>query len=136
MNNQGKEHSREEIIKGILDGFLRSGWTSTEFEDQEHLDGDAISAFVEGNLSRREAAPVNSHLVECSFCRHRTAELIRLDLEFAEASAAPAVTNEPSKVSDVLSGILGKLFGAGEGAVFAHQEKDDSEAQAPEDEEE
>lgn len=136
MNNKGKDQSREEIVKGILDGYLRSGSSAIEFEEHEHLDGDTISAFVEGNLSRREAAPVNSHLVGCSFCRHRTAELIRLDLKFADESEAPAVTGEPSKVSDVLSGILGKLFGAGEGAVFAHQEDEENETEPSENEEE
>lgn len=136
MNNQGKDHSREEVVKGILEGFFRAGSSSADHEEHEHLDADTISAFVEGNLSRMEAAPVNSHLVECSFCRHRTAALIRLDLEFAETSEAPAVTSEPSKVSDVLSGILGRLFGAGEDAVFAHQEDGDTESRTPEDEEE
>ncbi|QQS43015.1 MAG: hypothetical protein IPM63_08800 [Acidobacteriota bacterium] len=126
MNNKGID--RDELFREILSAYLRSDIAAIEFEDRDHLDGDTIAAFVEGNLSEREARPVNSHLVDCSFCRHRSAELIRLDLEFAEESAkAPEAKPAPTKVSDVLSGILGKILGAGEGAVFAHQEDETKE---------
>ena len=123
MNNKGNIQTREELLRSILDGFVRSGVGAGNQGTIDHLDEDTISAFVKGNLSRREATPATAHLVSCGFCRHRTAELVRLDSEFAGESEAPSVSMEPSKVSDVLSGILGKLFGAGEGAVFAHEEK-------------
>lgn len=126
MNNKGNTQTREELLRSILDGFVRSGAGTGSQGTTDHLDEDTISAFVEGNLSRREATPATAHLVNCGFCRHRTAELVRLDFEFAEEAEAPSVPTEPSKVSDVLSGILGKLFGAGEGAVFAHEEKEEA----------
>ncbi|MCO6511171.1 MAG: hypothetical protein J5I65_10315 [Aridibacter famidurans] len=135
MNNKGI--NRDELFREILGAYLRSDTSSKEFEERDHLDGDTIAAFVEGNLSEREARPVNSHLVDCSFCRHRSAELIRLDLEFAEETAkAPEAKPAPTKVSDVLSGILGKILGAGEGAVFAHQEDEDNKEEDVKDDEE
>ena len=90
-----------------------------------HIDQDSLSAFTEGNLSEREAAPVVKHLVDCSFCRHVTTELVRLDLAFAnENDVRPLVeAGEPSKISSVLNGILSKIFGTTDGAVFAHEEK-------------
>ena len=132
MINKGKSQEREELLKSILEGYVRSDFGGRSPEGSAHLDEDSISAFVEGNLSGTEAAPMTSHLVACSFCRHKTAELVRLDSQFAEESETPAASTEPSKVSDVLSGILGKLFGASEGAVFAHNEDESEEKEEDE----
>ena len=81
-----------------------------------------------------------AHLVDCSFCRHVTTELVRLDLAFAETDMVEirAETSEPSRVSEVLSGILSRIFGTNDGAVFAHQENDseeDAEKEKPEEDE-
>jgi hypothetical protein len=113
---------------------LRAG-TNNGFEtNSDHLDEDMLTAFVEGNLTEQEAKPVSTHLVGCSFCRHITAELIKLDYAFAEDSQAVPVTNaEPTKVADVLSGILSRIFGGNDGAVFAHEE---TEKETPSDNEE
>jgi len=91
-----------------------------------HLDDDTLSAFVEGSLSSREAKPIVSHLVDCTFCRHVTSELIRLDLAFAETAEVtrPVVEAEPSRISEVLNGILSRIFGTRDGAVFAHHESE------------
>jgi hypothetical protein len=91
-----------------------------------HLDDDTLSAFVEGSLSSREAKPIVSHLVDCTFCRHVTSELIRLDLAFAETTEVrqPIVEAEPSRISEVLNGILSRIFGTRDGAVFAHHESE------------
>ncbi|REJ75730.1 MAG: hypothetical protein DWQ47_09720 [Acidobacteria bacterium] len=134
MNNKG--NNREELIREVLGGILRQSTSSVAFEDADHLDNDVMAAFVEGNLSEREAKPVTTHLVDCSFCRHKSAELVRLDLRFAEEQIeAPSADSEPAKVSDVLSGILGKIFGAGEGAVFAHQDDEAVEKKEKDEEE-
>jgi len=128
MTNKGTKNIKEEQVRDLLDGFLRFGLGTATPEQGEHLDGDAITAFIEGNLSEREALPMTSHLVDCSFCRHRTAELLRLDLEFAdEQGEVKADPSEPTRVSDVISGIIGRLFGTSEGAVFAHEEKESEE---------
>lgn len=117
-------------FQGLLKSYLRlRSSTGSPQITTHHLDEDTLSAFTEGNLSQREATPIVSHLADCSFCRHKTAELVRLDLAFAESELSPAIveTREPSKVSEVLSGILSRLFGTGEAAVFAHEEKSDTD---------
>jgi hypothetical protein len=120
-------------IQGLLESYLtaREIKRSAESISAGHLDEDSLSAFVEGRISERQSTPVVSHLVDCSFCRHVTTELIRLDASLAEneISAAPALTKEPSKVSEVLSGILERMFGTGESAVFAHSDEKDEDAE-------
>jgi lipase chaperone LimK len=136
MNNKGQETNRESMFRELLDGYLRSGASGRDFGEIEHLDEDVITAFIEGNLSEKEAGPITTHLVDCNFCRHKTAELVRLDLQFAEDkldAATPAA--QPVKVADVLSGILGRIFGSAEGAVFAHEEKAEETKDSGEEEE-
>jgi len=117
-------------IQSLLESFLRLRSTVENREGSNlHLDEDTLAAFTEGNMTMREATPIVSHLSDCTFCRHKTSELIRLDLAFAEdqPSLARAENREPAKVSEVLSGILSRLFGTGESAVFAHEEKPQQE---------
>lgn len=137
MNNEeGKMNPREIKIQGLLDSYLRNTPLGNGFEEKDHLDEDTVTAFVEGNLSEREAKPVTSHLVGCSYCRHITAEMIKLDLAFAEDTRTPEVSNaEPARVSEVLNGILSRIFGTSDGAVFAHEEKEDEEAKEEDEEE-
>ncbi len=122
---------QEAKIQGLLGRYLtlRSSSKDALGAGEAHLDEDSLAAFVEGNLARREAMPIVSHLVDCSFCRHVTSELVRLDMAFAE-TAAPvkfAGDAEPSKVSEVLNGLLSRIFGTRDGAVFAHHETDEDE---------
>lgn len=138
MENKGKINPTDLKIQGLLDRYLRVRSANISIENgQTHLDEDSLAAFVEGNLTRREAQPVVSHLVNCSFCRNITTELVRLDLAFAEnkQSAAVATENQPTKVSEVLNGILSRIFGTSDGAVFAHHE-DDSEKEPEKEKEE
>ncbi len=111
-------------IQGLLDLFLkvRSAGDGI-FTAQEHLDEDTLSVFIEGNIKEREAKPVILHLIDCSFCRNITSELIKLDLAFeSEAENVFIPETQPTKIADVLSGILTRIFGSNEGAVFAHHE--------------
>lgn len=125
-NNKGNMNPREIKIQGLIDGYLRSNPTSKALKKANHLDEDTLTAFVEGNLNEREAKPITNHLVGCSFCRNITSELVKLDLAFAEDEQPVMVTQgEPTKVSEVLNGILSKIFGTTDGAVFAHQESED-----------
>lgn len=129
MENKGKINPTDLKIQGLLDRYLRVRSANSNFENgQTHLDEDSLAAFVEGNLTWREAQPVVNHLVGCSFCRNITAELVRLDLAFAENTQPVALTeSQPTKVSEVLSGILSRIFGTSDGAVFAHHEEDSKE---------
>lgn len=131
MENKMINDSQEARIQKLLGGFLhaRSSINSSESFAETHLDDDSLTAFIEGNLNRRESQPIIKHLVDCSFCRHITAELVKLDYAFAGIEENQPVTvikeNEPSKISDVLNGLLSRIFGANDSAVFAHNESED-----------
>lgn len=130
MENRGHLTAQDIQIQGVLDSFLKLRAKNNIATQTTHLDEDSLTAFVEGNLSARESQPVVTHLVDCSFCRHVTAELVKLDYAFAEAEETrPAAVEqaEPSRISEVLSGLLGRIFGASEGAVFAHEEKENTD---------
>ncbi len=136
MENKESTNPQDLQIQGLMDRYLRSKVSSNDFALRErHLDEDLLTAFTEGNLSEREGQPVVRHLVNCSYCRHVTTELIKLDLAFAEEIQVAAVENQPSKISEVLSGLLSRIFGTNDGAVFAHQEKEDEEKEDTEDKE-
>jgi len=115
-------------IQGLLDRYLASRNTMTE-AGTAHIDEDSLSAFVEGTLNARESENVTSHLVDCGFCRHASAELIRLELAFAEEEvpSAAASSSEPTKMSEVLGRLFSRIFGTADGAVFAHEEKKEDE---------
>ena len=128
MAHNKQSDSEDVKIQGLLEQYLRLKISTNDLtgEDQ-HLDEDYLTAFVEGNLKQRETQPVVKHLVNCSFCRHKTAELVKLDLAFENEELKITVDeNQPSKVSEVLSGLLSRIFGNSEEAVFAHQEKEEN----------
>lgn len=134
MANQKRIDPQYETIKALLGGFLAARREANPAAG--HIEQDTIAAFVEGNLSEREAAPVISHMADCGFCLHVSAELIRLDTAFAETPATVTETaSEPGKISEVLSGLFAKIFGTSDGAVFAHHEEEKKEEQEDSDEE-
>ena len=115
-------------LHDLLDRYLasRKALKSSAAETSFHLDDDSLATFVEGSLSEREAGPVVSHLVDCGFCLHKTAELVRLDLEVAEAiTTQPSFEAQPLRISAVLNDLFSKIFGTSDGAVFAHEDKSD-----------
>ena len=127
MKNNSQIKSEAADIERVLENYLRLKVSSDTISTEgQHLDQDALTAFVESRLTLRETPPIVSHLVKCSFCRHITAELVRLDLAFADNEEVFTVNEkQPSKVSEVLSGLLTRIFGGSDNAVFAHQEKDE-----------
>lgn len=126
MINKGQINAEELKIQGLLDRFLRFRSTNNNFRGSEnHLNDDSLTAFIEGKLNERESPAIIEHLVNCSFCLHVTSELARLSDVFAEDEITIlAATKEPTKVSEVLSGLLSRIFGTNDGAVFAHQEEE------------
>jgi len=137
MKNKWLTGPQDIQIQGILDRYMRSSIPGEDITAQtEHLDDDSLTAFVEGNLRERETKPIVNHLVKCSFCRHVTAELIKLDFAFAEEEIQIVADNtQPSRISEVLSNLLSRIFGNNDGAVFAHEEKEakDDDPKKPED---
>lgn len=116
-------------IHDLLDRYFasrRALKTSTTVTSS-HLDEDSLSTFVEGSITAREAEPVLTHLVECRFCLHKTAELVRLDLEVDEAgwTEASEHSSQPVNISTVLTDLFSKIFGTSDNAVFAHEGRDD-----------
>src|SRR5215470_14051309 len=114
MGNTQPNNTENVKIQGLIGRYLelrKSGIGSGN--SAGHLDEDTLNAFTEGTLSRREALPVVDHLTDCSFCRHRTVELVRLDLHFADIDAPVQIqkASEPSSVASVLNGILSRIFG-------------------------
>lgn len=137
MTNKGNIKATEDtMIQGLLGNYLRFRSASAVIDNKQHLDEDSLTAFVEGNLSERESTPLLSHLVDCSFCRHVTAELVKLDFAFADEAmpVALAAKSEPTSVSDVLSNLLSRIFGtSAEGsAVLAHQEPEENKEEEKE----
>ena len=123
MENDIKLNPHELQIQGVLDQYLAS---RNEQTGTDHIEEDSLAAFVEGSFSERESGSIVSHLVGCGFCRNATAELVRLDMAFAEQEIpAAAPSSEPAKISEVLSGIFAKIFGSTESTVFAHEESKD-----------
>lgn len=132
MEKNTQLNPQELQIQGLLDSYLAFRSENSQVETH-HIDEDTLSAFIEGTLNKRESDPIISHLVDCGFCRNATAELVRLELAL-EGEPLPEATksNEPAKISEVISGIFSKIFGTTEGAVFAHEdkiEKKDKEAE-------
>jgi hypothetical protein len=132
MANANEMTAQETKMQGILAAYLTS--RKEEAPISAHLDHDTLAAFTEGRLLARESAPVVSHLADCSFCRHITAELVRLDLQFADepVEAISETGSQPARISSVLSGLFEKIFGGAENAVYAHEEKKDDEVKKDE----
>jgi hypothetical protein len=109
----------------------RRASTTSPFATGEHLDDDLLSAFTEGRLNENESAPVLSHLVACSFCRHITAELVRLDSDVGPERESPAlVQKDDGRIRRMLDELGSRVFAPSDDeAVFAyHSPADDSKA--------
>lgn len=94
-----------------------------ESPSSEHLDEDAICAFVEGRLEEAESSPVISHLIACTSCRHTTAQLIRLGSQFDPETESTALEQNPERVPSLLERLASRLAPSfEEDAVFAYQD--------------
>ena len=116
----------------------------------EHLDDDLLSAFTEGRLNENETAPVLKHLVACPFCRHITAELVRLDSEVVSTNdVIPEIQEDPGRIRRLLDELGSRVFASSDDeAVFAYhapaedlkskdrvKEKQDASSDEPQDDE-
>ncbi|HRH42148.1 MAG TPA: hypothetical protein PKY82_10920 [Pyrinomonadaceae bacterium] len=127
MINKGQINAEELKIQGLLDRYLRVRSTNNNFNGN-HLDEDSLTAFVEGKVNERESPNIIRHLVNCSFCLNVTGELAKLSIAFADDEVVvPNPTKEPMKISEVLGGIMSRIFGTNDGAVFAHEEREENE---------
>ena len=88
----------------------------------EHLDDDLLSAFTEGRLNENESTPVLSHLVACSFCRHITAQLVRLDSDLSvERESSIVDQKNDGRIRRMLDELGSRVFAPSDDeAVFAY----------------
>lgn len=121
--NQGDKH-----FKTLLALYLkRSQVNKNSNSNQLHLDEDVLSAFVEGTVSEKQAAPILRHLIDCGFCRRVTAKLNEINETFDE-TAVYANNNRANNWFDLRSNLTESIFHSYDNAVTAHEaEKDDTE---------
>lgn len=88
-----------------------------------HLDEDAICAFVEGRLDEVESSPVVSHLIACTSCRYTTSQLIRLGSRFDPETESTPLDEGPGRVRVLLERLAARLTPSfEEDAVFAYHD--------------
>jgi hypothetical protein len=116
-----------DTIRQMIDQRLKTRAHESAATATEHLDEDAISAFVEGRLEDSEAAPVMSHLIGCASCRHATALLIRFESQL-ESENDPTPVESPGRFRLLLERITaGFTPSPEEDAVFAYQNPESDE---------
>ena len=118
-----------EAIRAMVHGRLNS-FASVKTEPISatlHLDEDAMSAFVEGQLNENETRSIISHLTSCGSCRDFTARLIRLESTFTADEESTMVEETPSRLRRFLEGLASQVIPpSGEDAVFAYQNPDEN----------
>ncbi|MGB7069833.1 MAG: hypothetical protein WBD22_10090 [Pyrinomonadaceae bacterium] len=137
MENNEQILSTDTSFEALIGRYLnlRNGEDRDFGPANGHLDEDSLAAFTEGRLAIREARPILRHLVDCSFCRQVTAELVRLDMAFAEEPVPAKIeSSEQSAVSSVITRIYSRITGSGKfdgfstgDEVFAHHKTDEPE---------
>ena len=137
MTKQGQQTKNEPIRRMVEQHLRYREQVALDTPTGAHLDEDRLAAFVEGCLSQAESAPVVSHLVACSPCRHVTVELLRLELELEDAPAAAAATtaqpSEPGRIRRLLESLAARVLPqSDEDAVFAyHAPAEDAQTEKP-----
>ncbi|MEJ7712118.1 MAG: hypothetical protein WKF84_20220 [Pyrinomonadaceae bacterium] len=100
----------------------------------DHLDGDSLTAFIEGRLSKPESNPIVSHLVDCGLCRRTTASLFQLAAEMGEFGQESASTvhspSESGRLRRLLESLAARVLpNSDDSAVFAyHSKHEDAES--------
>lgn len=94
-------------------------------EEGLHLDEDIINALLENRLSRREKKPIIDHLVKCDFCRHLTAEIVKLDSVLSEEGLLEY--QESHRLSQKVSDLVFSLFQKPLASIEAFEEKQKTE---------
>lgn len=89
----------------------------------EHLDEDAICAFVEGRLEEAESGTVIAHLIACASCRQTTAQLARFESQFDAEDALVTTDESQGRLRPFLDRLAARLAPSlDEDAVFAYHE--------------
>ena len=112
-----------EAIRRMIEARLQARLAIASPAAGEHLDEDAICAFVEGRLDETESSSVISHLIACSTCRRTTAQLTRFESQFDPEAVANLTHESPGRLRPFLDRLAASLTPSlEEDAVFAYQE--------------
>lgn len=126
----GQEPNPEtEAIRRLIDRRLRDRLSAEAVlaHFDEHLDDDSTSAFVEGCLNENESDPLIAHLVQCSACRHTTAQLVRLESELV-AETEVTLDESPGRMRSFLENLAARITPSfEEDVVFAYQNPEPDE---------
>jgi len=128
MSRPGAEREME-AIRTMVDCRLNSlaGIRTESIPVTAHLEEDAMSAFVEGQLGENETRSIISHLTSCGSCREFTARLIRLESTFTANDESMMVEDAPSRLRQFLERFVSQIIpSSGEDAVFAYQNPDEN----------
>src|SRR6266567_2817023 len=124
------ETEREmEAVRTMVHCHLNAlaGVTTEPISGAAHLDEDAMSAFIEGQLSESESRAIVSHLTSCGSCREFTARLIRLESTFIPDDESTMAEAAPSRLRQFLERFASQVIpSSGEDAVFAYQNPDEN----------
>jgi anti-sigma factor RsiW len=112
-----------EAIRYMIHERLRARLATESSALENHLDEDAICAFVEGRLEEAEVSPVISHLIACASCRQTTAQLVRFDSQFDPENELTPLEESTGRVPLLLDRLASRLAPSfEEDAVFAYQD--------------
>src|SRR5437660_119832 len=128
MSRPGAEREMK-AVRTMVHCRLNSlaGVTTESISAAAHLDEDAMSAFVEGQLSENETGSIITHLTSCGSCREFTARLIRLESTFTADEESLMVEDAPSRLRQFLERFASQVIPSGsEDAVFAYQNPDEN----------
>ncbi len=93
--------------------------------NNSHLDEDALSAFVEGSLNKKESISIIKHLIDCSSCRKATSELVRLSETFKEISTKDKTvpSSNSSNLLEFWKNLTDKIISPVDQAALAYESK-------------
>ncbi|MDQ3686236.1 MAG: hypothetical protein M3430_11655 [Acidobacteriota bacterium] len=118
-----KTNIQSESVRRMIEQHLRRrALVAPPVSVGNHMNEDALAAFVEGRLTHNESVPLVSHLVACAFCRRATAELVRLDAALGEIEGVQAIqSEEPGRVRRLLDDLAARVLPSSDGeVVFAY----------------
>jgi hypothetical protein len=93
-----------------------------------HLDEDALSTFVEGNLKERESILIIKHLVDCHSCRRATIQIFRLAEAFKEtANNSVAVSSTSNSFLEFWKDFTEKIVSPLDHAAVAYEAEKEEE---------
>src|SRR5713101_2451457 len=111
MSRSGAEREME-VVRTMVHCRLNSlaGVKTESIPVTAHLEEDAMSAFVEGQLGENETRAIICHLTSCGSCREFTARLSRLESTFTAEDESTMAEETPSRMRRFLEGLASQII--------------------------